>query len=362
MYKTGRRFACLLTCVIPLLLIGCGGGAAGEGSDTTINKPATSSPAISSVGNASSDSNSSNLASSSSTLAPASSSGSSASTYQRASRGNSSASVSTDETDTIPPGSTTLFPHKFAISSLTILWDHATDDTGVYQYQIERDGELVATLEFPSFVYTDRGLAPSTNYTYSIRALDQAGNISEKSNELNLRTLAVTGTTLSSSGTSSSTMINSSISQASNSSQHSSESSTPPNSSINSSQNSNSSQQTSAASESSTPSSNGISSSQQGSSSVPQQSSSSSSDPSIAHLRWEHPKYRANGDYLELHEIAGYELRKKNKVTLQTIYLVIEGNTQTEFVITDLTGEDAIDIAVFDTNGLYSNFIPIYPR
>jgi hypothetical protein len=360
MYKTGRRFACLLTCVIPLLLTGCGGGAADKGSDTTINKPAPSSSAISSMGNATSDANSSNLTSNSSAPAPASSSGSSVSTYQRSSRDNSSASVSTGETDTTPPSSTKLFPHKFAISSLTILWDHATDDTGVFEYQIERNGELIATLEFPSFVYTDKGLTPNTNYTYSIRAVDQAGNVSEKSNELNVRTLAITGTTLSSSGASSSTGINSSISQASNSSQQSSESSTPPSSSFNSTH-SNSSQQTSVNSESSAPSSSGISSSQQGSS-VPQQSSSSSSDPSIAHLRWEHPKYRANGDYLELHEIAGYELRKKNKITLETIYLVIESNTQTEFIITDLTGGDAIDIAVFDTNGLYSDFIPIYPR
>jgi hypothetical protein len=340
-------------------MTGCGGGAASEGSDTTIDKPAPGSSAVSSVGNATSDANSSNLTSSSNAPAPASSSGSSVSTYQRSSRSDSSATVPTGETDTTPPSSTKLFPHKFAISSLTILWDHATDDTGVYEYQIERNGELIATLEFPGFVYTDRGLAPNTNYTYSIRALDQAGNVSEKSNELNVRTLAVTGTTISSSGASS-TGINSSISQSSNSSQQSSASSTP-SSNISSSQSNNSSQQISENSESSAPSSSGISSSQQGSSAAPQ-SSSSSSDPSIAHLRWEHPTYRANGDYLELHEIAGYELRKKNKITLETIYLVIEGNTQTEFMITDLTGEDAIDIAVFDTNGLYSDFIPIYPR
>lgn len=210
-------------------------------------------------------------------------------------------------------------------------------------------------------MYTDKGLTPNTSYTYSIRALDQAGNVSEKSNELNLRTLAIMNTTTSSSGASSSTGVNNSASQSSNNSQQNSESSTSPGSSANSSH---SSQQ---ASESSTvpgsSSSNQQSSanaSQQGSSSL--QSSSFSSYPSTAHLRWEHPKYRANGDYLELHDIGGYELRKKNKATLETIYLVIEGNTQTEFIITDLTGDEIIDIAVFDTNGLYSDFIPIYPR
>src|SRR5690606_8102102 len=107
--------------------------------------------------------------------------------YERSRESSSNAAI-VKNTDITPPSGTTLFPHKFAISSLTIIWDHATDNVGVYEYEIERDGKLIATLEFPSFVYADKGLAPNTFYTYSIRAPDEHGNLFVQSNELNVRT------------------------------------------------------------------------------------------------------------------------------------------------------------------------------
>jgi len=79
-------------------------------------------------------------------------------------------------------------------------------------------------------------------------------------------------------------------------------------------------------------------------------------------LKWQHPNQRANGTYLELQEIAGYEIRKKNNSTGDIIFIVIEGNTQTDFIMDDITADDVIDITVYDTNNLYSDFVRLYPQ
>jgi len=76
-------------------------------------------------------------------------------------------------------------------STAALSWAAATDNVGVTGYDVFRNGTRVATPAGTSF--TDTGLAPSTQYTYTVRARDAAGNLSQPSN-------AVTATTMPSGG------------------------------------------------------------------------------------------------------------------------------------------------------------------
>lgn len=314
MYEIARRAIGIKHVLMIILLTGCGGGSLEDESQPTTNKPdaaTASSP---------------NKAFQISSISEAVKSASSSSAPQSSSRNSSSTSSPPNVIDLTPPSVATLYIQKITAQSLTLVWSHSSDEAGVKEYQLERDGKLIATVEFPTAVYEDKELTPYTNYTYSIRAIDTSNNISEKSTPLSIRTIALNGATaLSSSSKKSFPTSISSASQASSKSQQS------------------------------------INSSSYGSS-TPTSSAMSSALPGSTHLRWSHPTVRANGEYLDLHEIAGYELRKKNKITSRTIYVVIEGNTQTEYTITDLTQDDIVDIAVYDTEGRYSDFIPIFPK
>src|SRR5690606_35716662 len=83
----------------------------------------------------------------------------------------------------------------------------------------------------------------------------------------------------------------------------------------------------------------------------------------IGVLEWEHPTERANGEYLELDDIAGYELRySRDNKHFESI--VIPGSRTNSYKIPLLhKGVNGIkvEIAVFDTNGLYSEFVDISP-
>ena len=73
-------------------------------------------------------------------------------------------------------------------SELTLSWSASTDDTGVSNYVVYRDGVQVAT---PSgSTYTDTGLSPETSYTYTVRAIDAAGNESAPSPSVSTTTPA----------------------------------------------------------------------------------------------------------------------------------------------------------------------------
>jgi hypothetical protein len=62
-------------------------------------------------------------------------------------------------------------------SSVQISWAVATDDWGVAQYQVLRNGALVATVSGASqHSYIDTGLNAQTRYQYAVRALDTSGN------------------------------------------------------------------------------------------------------------------------------------------------------------------------------------------
>lgn len=72
-------------------------------------------------------------------------------------------------------------------SSVALSWTASTDNTAVESYIIYRNGTEVGTS--PSNAYTDTGVQPNTQYTYTVAAKDAAGNVSEQSAALTVQTL-----------------------------------------------------------------------------------------------------------------------------------------------------------------------------
>lgn len=86
-------------------------------------------------------------------------------------------------------------PANLAVSNVTstsavLRWDASTDNVGVTGYKIYRGSMLAATTNGSTLTYTLTGLTPSTSYSYSVRAVDGAGNQSANSNVVTFTTLA----------------------------------------------------------------------------------------------------------------------------------------------------------------------------
>jgi chitodextrinase len=75
-------------------------------------------------------------------------------------------------------------------TSIGITWTAATDNVGVTGYKIYRGGTQVGTSVTPAFSNT--GLTPSNNYSYTVVAVDAAGNASAQSSALATSTTADT--------------------------------------------------------------------------------------------------------------------------------------------------------------------------
>jgi len=78
-------------------------------------------------------------------------------------------------------------------------------------------------------------------------------------------------------------------------------------------------------------------------------------------LDWYIPDQRENGDYLDITEIGGYELRYKQKSSTEYQTITIEDGYIDTYYFDYLNGEYEFEIATFDKNGLYSSFVPINP-
>ncbi|NML52035.1 alpha-amylase [Streptomyces sp. R302] len=67
--------------------------------------------------------------------------------------------------------------------SVLLAWDAATDDRGVTKYQVTRVGGTTGTVvtDVGSTVFSDTNLAERTAYTYTVKAVDAAGNVSAAS-------------------------------------------------------------------------------------------------------------------------------------------------------------------------------------
>ncbi|OEJ60853.1 chitinase [Streptomyces agglomeratus] len=74
--------------------------------------------------------------------------------------------------DTPPTAPGTPSASTITDTSVKLSWTAATDDKGVKNYDVLRDGAKVATVTTPS--YTDTGLSAGTDYSYSVQARDTA--------------------------------------------------------------------------------------------------------------------------------------------------------------------------------------------
>lgn len=77
-------------------------------------------------------------------------------------------------------------------SGATLSWTASSDNVGVTNYEVYRDGKRIGTTA--SRTYTDSGLNASAAYSYTVVALDAAGNRSAASAALTVTTKAATVT------------------------------------------------------------------------------------------------------------------------------------------------------------------------
>jgi hypothetical protein len=75
-----------------------------------------------------------------------------------------------------PPSRPQLHLGSVTGSSVALSWSPSTDDSSVLGYAVRRNGSLVAYGSGTSF--TDTGLAPTSQYSYQVTAIDSSGNAS----------------------------------------------------------------------------------------------------------------------------------------------------------------------------------------
>ncbi|HEV7205806.1 MAG TPA: DNRLRE domain-containing protein [Jatrophihabitans sp.] len=83
-------------------------------------------------------------------------------------------------TDTVPPTApTTVTATAVTTGRIDVSWSGATDNVGVTGYRVFRDGTQVTDQTGTTF--SDRTVAPASTYTYTVVAVDSAGNTSPPS-------------------------------------------------------------------------------------------------------------------------------------------------------------------------------------
>ncbi|WP_111642518.1 fibronectin type III domain-containing protein [Marinimicrobium alkaliphilum] len=100
----------------------------------------------------------------------------------------------------------------------------------------------------------------------------------------------------------------------------------------------------------------------EGSNALSPQEFSDSAGAGVLMLEWRMPDHRENGVYLEDSEIGGYELRFRAAGERQYQRLVIEDGLATSYSLPmqDLT-DYVVEIAAFDSDGLFSRYVPLTP-
>ncbi|MFN3219451.1 MAG: fibronectin type III domain-containing protein [Acidimicrobiales bacterium] len=97
--------------------------------------------------------------------------------------------------DTEAPGAPTgVVVSDATADSLTISWNAATDNVGVAEYRLQRDGVDIVTL--PGRTHVDVGLSPATSYVYTVVAVDVAGNVGPASDPVTGFTAGATTDTI----------------------------------------------------------------------------------------------------------------------------------------------------------------------
>jgi Raf kinase inhibitor-like YbhB/YbcL family protein len=104
------------------------------------------------------------------------------------SQASNSLSITTPKSDDTTPPSVPggLKSTTVDAGSVTLVWNASTDASGVLNYDVLRDGSVVATV--PDTTATDSGLNPNTSYKYSVLARDINGNVSVQSAAITVKT------------------------------------------------------------------------------------------------------------------------------------------------------------------------------
>ena len=97
-----------------------------------------------------------------------------------------------------PSAPTSLAASNVAQTTLTLNWNASTDNVGVTGYDVYQGSANLGTVTNTTANIT--GLTANTAYTFSVRAKDAAGNVSNASNTLNVTTLSNAPTYCTSSG------------------------------------------------------------------------------------------------------------------------------------------------------------------
>jgi chitodextrinase len=116
--------------------------------------------------------------------------------------GNTSAQSSSASATTQAPAPDTTAPsiptgltaNAVSSSQINLTWTASTDNVAVTGYRVRRDGVLLVTLGNVT-TYQDTGLTAGTSYTYTVRALDAAGNVSALSSPASATTQSAPDTT-----------------------------------------------------------------------------------------------------------------------------------------------------------------------
>jgi len=113
--------------------------------------------------------------------------------------GNVSTASNTATATTVPPDTTPPSPpsglaaNVASSTEVDLSWTPSTDNVGVAGYRIYRNGALVGSSA--TTAYADKGVQPSTSYSYSTIAYDAAANTSTASNTASVTTPATPDTT-----------------------------------------------------------------------------------------------------------------------------------------------------------------------
>lgn len=95
-------------------------------------------------------------------------------------------------TDTIAPSAPgALTSTGVTSTSVSLAWNASTDNVGVTGYQIYNGSSLVATVPGSALSHTVTGLTANTSYTFTVKAKDAAGNLSNASNPVTVTTEVV---------------------------------------------------------------------------------------------------------------------------------------------------------------------------
>ena len=73
------------------------------------------------------------------------------------------------------------------------------------------------------------------------------------------------------------------------------------------------------------------------------------------------PSQRENGNFLDITEVGGYEIRYRLASANTYDYITIDDAWSNQYNFPWLEGEYIFQIAAFDKNGVYSNFTNITP-